>query len=233
VASNGAISVKSHINGTAKTLLDNGLTLNPPGGSVSGTKCMGAGCHSITLPTFGSWESYCPTHNGDATINADTTYAAGGCWRDITISNNKTLTLSDTEQPYYIRKITQSGNFAKFAFGAIPSDKKVTLYIGEFTGDHLNGNQFLNPNNAPHQAVVNYLGSNKLYLNGTAAFNAFIVAPSAQVEVNGNFIFYGSIKATALDIRGAARPYADEAAVSTPVLSDARFSLKKASQRYR
>ena len=108
VASNQQVNISSKVYGSAKSLADPGVNLNAPGGSVSGDICEGAGCHGYTLPVFGNFESYCPVHNGDVTIAANTTWATGGCWRNVAINNNRTLTLTDYQNPYYFKG--SSGN---------------------------------------------------------------------------------------------------------------------------
>ena len=233
VGSDGAINISSDVYGTAKTTLADGVSLNPPGGNVSGTVCEGAGCHAYALPTYSPWDVYCPGVTTDASIETDTTFAVGGCWRDIHIDNQKTLTLSDTENPYYIRTLDFRANFAKFSVGSVPSDKKVTIYVESISNNAINGNQFYNANNAPHQLEIRYLGDAALQLNGTADINAVIIAPNVGVTVNGNFNFYGGIMADRVTVLGHARINYDEALGGLPVLTDMNFALRKASQRYR
>ncbi len=234
VGSNGPINISSDINGTAKTLLSEGINLLPPGGNVSGSTCEGPGCHSYTLPVFGDWDSYCAAaNNGDLRVSADTTLDEGGCWRDVGIDNKKTLYLTDTENPYYFRMLDFRANFAKFSPGAVPQGKEVTIYVETISNNAINGNQFYNAASAPHQLKINYIGTAPLKLNGTAALNAFLVAPKVQVTVNGNFNYYGGIKAMSLLFSGNCRPNYDESGTAVPALQDMTFSLKKASQRYR
>lgn len=236
VGSNGMINVSSKINGTAKSLIDPGISLNSPGGDVSGTLCEGGGCHGYSLPPLGAWLSYCATHNGDLSIGADTTLATGGCWQDVSIANKNTLFLADTTAPYYFRSLDFGPNAAEVQFGpggVIPPGDTVTVYVEAINNDHINGNTFYNASNAPHQVEIFYLGATELKLNGTADINAMITASNAPVVVNGNFNMYGGIWSTSLDVKGNARLYADESVGGVPVLSDMNFALKKTSQRYR
>lgn len=233
LASNGAINISSHINGTAKTLVDDGVSLNPPGGDVSGTVCTGGSCHGYTLPTMSDWATYCPTHNGDLAVAANLELPAGGCWRDVEIANGKVLTLSDYNNPYYIRTLDFRTNFAKFNIGNVPEGEKVTIYVEKISNDAINGNQFYNVVNAPHQLIINYIGIDPIRLNGTSDINTVLVAPNSNVEVNGNFNYYGGIYTNQLKVLGHARFNYDEALGAMPVLSDMNFALKKASQRYR
>lgn len=234
IASNGMINISSKVHGTAKALPNPGVSLNPPGGEVSNGVCEGAGCHSFTLPSFNSWAEYCPTHSGDLTISSNTTLPAGGCWRDITISNNRTLTLTDTTEPYYIRSINYNGNNAALAFGSIPEGQRVTLYTEALnSNNHINGNKLFNMDNAPHQVLINYLGTETLRFNGTAQMNAVVVAPYASIIVNGNFNFYGGIWAKDLTVSGNATISYDEALGGASVVNDLNFAVRKTSQRYR
>ncbi|MCB0352770.1 MAG: hypothetical protein KDD64_04570 [Bdellovibrionales bacterium] len=234
VGSDTSIFLKSKINGNAKSLTDDSITLSNPGGDVSGDMCDGAGCHGYALPVVNTWNGYCgASNNGDASISANTTWSTGGCWRDVSISNNKTLNLTDYENPYYFRTLDFGPNNAKVAFGTIPVDKKVTIYVEDFGNDHINGNETYNPNNAPHQVEIYYIGAEDIKLNGNADLNAMVYSPLANVDVQGNFNFYGGIFAKTLDVSGSARINYDEALGAVPVLSDLNFTLKKASQRYR
>ncbi|MCB0331088.1 MAG: hypothetical protein KDD70_15575 [Bdellovibrionales bacterium] len=238
IAADGPINLKSKINGNANSLVNPGvvyLPLGNPSGDVSGDVCEGPGCHSYSLPVISnSWSSFCGTTN-DIAVSADMTLGSGGCYRDIEINNNRTLYLSDTTTPYYIRTVDFRANNAHLSFGTngvVPQGEKVTVYVQEIAGDHMNGNQFYNAGNAPHQVEFTYIGTSPFTFNGTADFNAFFTAPNAPVTVNGNFNYYGGIWATSLDIGGSARVWADEAG-TVSVLSDMNFSIKKASQRYR
>ncbi|MCO6430871.1 MAG: hypothetical protein J5J00_08415 [Deltaproteobacteria bacterium] len=246
VASDQTLELKSIINGDAGTLLDDGIVYRPPSGSVTGDACDGAGCHSLSLPTFGSWDSVCGGANqGDVTVSSNQTWTvsngnmATSCWRDVTVNNNRTLTLNPTNDSndgstanyaFYFRTLDLKGNLA---FPTMAPNQKVTIYVEQWDNNHFNGNQVLNLNNAPYQVVINYTGSNELTLNGTAIMQNYIRAPYATVTVNGNFNYYGSIHALNLQVIGNAVFAYDETEAGTPVLSDIRFGLRKASQRYR
>ncbi|MCB0324729.1 MAG: hypothetical protein KDD69_14200 [Bdellovibrionales bacterium] len=236
VASDQTIDISSDIYGTAKTKLDDGISLNPPGGDVSGTMCDGPACHSYSLPSVNTWAGYCPTHSGDASLNSNTTWGSGGCWRDVTIGNNRRLTLTDYNNPYYFRTLTYGGNNAELAFGNIPPGEKIRIYLQAISANgasHINGKKYINTNNAPHQVEFYYLGTDTLQLNGTVEMSSVIYAPNAPVIVNGNFNFYGGIHALDLTISGNARVNYDETDATLSSLNDIKFALKKASQRYR
>lgn len=239
VNSDGTLSSRAKINGTANSLLNNGVIFHSPTGDATAGVCEGTGCHSLTLPTVNTWSGYCAVHAGNLTINADTTLSAGGCWQDVTIANNRTLRLSDTAAPYYFRNINYGGNNARIEFGpvgGVPVNSKVTVYAEQFDANgnnHINGNKMFNMSNAPHQLELYYLGTADLTLNGNVSMNSVIYAPNAQVNVLGNFIYNGSIQAKRLDISGNARLYYDEQLGGTPVVTDMNFALRKTSQRYR
>ena len=234
VASDGMINTKGDINGTADSLADPGITLEN-GGSISGDTCEGGGCHAYVLPDHGKWADNCAGgSNGNVTITADTTWSTGGCWDTVSINNNQTLTLSDTSNPYYIRNLDYSGNNSELAVADIALDEEVEIYVEIVNNDHFNGNRLFNMNNAPHQVRLYYTGDNELKLNGTAQMNLVVESSYAAVDVQGNFNFYGAIRAPQLEINGNARVNYDENLNdTTPVLVDMNFSLKKSSQRYR
>ena len=232
IVSSGPITVGGTINGTASTNLDDGVVLS--GGRVSGEACAHAGCHSMVMPTFSSWETYCPGNETDLSVSANQELATGGCYRDISIANKKTLYLSDTENPYYIRTLNFTANFAKFDIKNVPAGKQVVVYVEKIANDHINGNQFYNSSYAPHMLKINYIGTTALTLNGTADINCQLVAPNIGVTLNGNFNFYGGIIAQSISMIGTATMHYDEAiGPSSPVVTGLNFSLRKASQRYR
>lgn len=233
VGSDSAISLQGKINGNARSLLDPGVSLLSPGGDVSGTICEGAGCHSYTLPTLSTWATYCPSDNGDLAVGSDTTLPSGGCWRDVTISNKKTLFLTDTTTPYYFRTLGFGPNSAKFDIGTVPVGEKVRVYVEVLSNGHINGNEFYNPSNAPHQLEIYYLGSETIRLNGTADINSVLYASNADIDVLGNFNYYGGIFAKSLDVSGSALFFYDEALGTQPSLHDMNFQLRKANLRYR
>jgi hypothetical protein len=234
VSSNGDIDIKSKIYGTAETNKSNGLDLLPPGGNVSGEMCESPGCHTNALPPLSDFDTYCPSHGGDVSVNSNTTLPAG-CYRDITVGANRTLTLNDSSGAYYFRNISLTGNNANVAIAPATATAQITMYANMLNSNNqINGNRVFNGNNSPHQAQINYYGTEPLTLNGTADMQAFINAPNAHVQVNGNFNYYGAISAKSLDIGGSARiNYQEIDLAATAVVSDVNFSLRKASQRYR
>ncbi len=119
------------------------------------------------------------------------------CWARVRVSNNRVVTLTSTEYPYFIDELDIS-NTGRLNFAPSPATGTITLYVRKLTGDTVNGNQVFNVNNKPYQLRLNYLGNDTLRLDGTAAMSAFVIAPSAAIEVLGNFVFKGGIKATSV-----------------------------------
>lgn len=233
VSSDGVVSVKSKVFGTASSKQDPGVVLNN-GGNVSGGICQGSGCTTSTLPAVNSWATYCPGNTTDINASSDVTLATGGCYRNISISNKKIVTFSNYDNPYYVRMINFSGAQGNIAFGTIPTDKKVKIFVEVPSSNYnLNGNRLINTVNAPHQVEIVYIGSTPLTLNGTSQISANIIAPLATVNVLGNFNMYGGIQANALDVSGNARLFYDEGLGGSPVVSDLHYALKKTGQRYR
>lgn len=233
VGSDGTVSLKSKVNGTASSLQDDGIELLPPGGQAT-EYCEGSGCHSVSLPDPGTWAANCPPTAPSATIASNTTYASGACYQNITINNNRKLRLTDTSNPYWFKSIDFKGNFSNLEFPTIPPDEKIQIYVETIVGGHLNGNRKTNVGvNAPHQVEIIYIGTAPLTLNGTADLGAIIIAPYAKVNMLGTFTMDGGVLAQELSISGNAKMNFTENFGATPAVSDMSFTLRKASQRYR
>jgi hypothetical protein len=103
ITSQDDISLRSAIHGNVYTNKANGVALN--GGSVSGTKCQGAGCVTYTLPVNPNWTTRCgAVAPVDVTAAGTTNLAAGGtlatqCFRDITVGSNRTINFTTPNQP--------------------------------------------------------------------------------------------------------------------------------------
>jgi hypothetical protein len=123
----------------------------------------------------------------------------------------------------------------RLAFPTLPPGQKITIYIEQWNSNNrLNGNQLVNTNNPPSALEIYYYGTNDFLFNGTADLNAVFIAPNANVDINGNFNYNGALYSKTLDVTGNARFNFDETlSPGTPEVTDIRFSLKKASQRYR
>lgn len=248
VGSNGTIKIHSSeiVYGTART---NGSFNegSPYGGKVcsdfvsncpnKGTKCAGPSCKVPGLPTYSTWNVYCPTNQGDVTVNSNATMTVAGnaanqkCWGTVTIGNKKVLTLKTTAYSYFIDTF-DIPNTGKVNFSPDPSTGTINLYVRRFVGDKFNGNQVFNVNNKPYQLRIHYLGNAPLVLNGTAAMSAFVIAPYAPVTVTGSFDFKGGIKATALTMTGSGDVHFDESGDITTI-SDTSYQLRQVEQRYR
>lgn len=203
----------------------------------TGSTCQGASCQVPGLPSFSAWSTYCPTNQGAVTPTSGSTLVASGnspnqrCWSSVTISNNRVVTLTSTQYPYFIDTLNIA-NTGRLNFAPSNSTGTITLYVRNIVGDRFNGNQVYNINNKPYQLRLNYLGTNSLTLNGTAAMSSFIVAPYAAVSVQGNFTFNGGIKATGLTFTGSGSVHFDESGDIT-TLKDVTYTLRNTTQRYR
>ncbi len=234
------IALKSAIHGSVMTNKTQGINL--VGGSISGQRCEGAGCVSYTLPNYPNWAARCgsvPVRDvaGTAATLAITSgpTLAEQCYRNITIGANKSVKFTTPNQPYYIQNITpQNNSNSQVFFTTVGPSNKYTLYVDNFMGGQVNGNQLVATNLAPNQLEINLTLDGTLTLNGTAAMNGvFIGRENFTIKHNGNFPFYGAYRSGAVSVIGNAVLGYDEALGGLPVLSDINFTLFKASQRYR
>ncbi len=248
VGSNSTLEIHQNeqVYGTART---NGSinTTSPYGGPICsdfisgcpnhGSSCQGASCNVSGLPTYSSWTTYCPTDQGNLTISSNSTLTIPGnapsqkCWNTVTVNNNRTLTLRSTDYSYYFKTLSLSNN-SVVNFSPNPATGTINIYVETITGDTFNGNQVFNINNKPYQLRIHYLGANALTLNGNAAMSAFLVAPYATVNVQGNFTYNGGIKALSLSATGSGDLHYDESGDITTI-SDVSYKLKDMQQRYR
>jgi len=246
--SNGVIRIHGQevVYGKART---NGLINGAPpyGGLVCadflsgcpnpGQTCQGASCNVPGLPTYSPWLTYCPSNQGDRNVNASTTISVPGndpmqkCWNSMNIGNNKVLTLNTTTYPYFIDTFNIPNN-SRVNFAPSPGTGTINLYVRTFAGNKFNGNQVFNLNNKPYQLRIHYLGTNALTMDGTAAMNAFLIAPYAAVTVSGNFTYSGGIKATSLTMTGSGDVHYDESGDITTI-SDTTYRLTNMEERYR
>lgn len=241
MASDSSISTNANINGNA--LSKAAVSVNSPGGGVSGTICQNdSGCHSLSQANLDSWDTTCGASNqGDLTISANTTLSVASnaanhkCWRDVTVNANRTLTLDTTAFPYHFRTLTlQNNSNSKIAFANITSGEYLTLNVQDIQGGSINSSIWVNSNNAPNQVILNITGSSSLTINGNSPlFRANIIAPQAALALAGNLNFYGGIRAASISVSGNARLYADEALTGASSISGLNFAQTKASQRYR
>ncbi len=246
VGSNGAVSIlnNTHVYGSVHT---NGSisVLSPFGGKVCanstcsevGTTCQGPSCQVPGLPSFSDWSIYCPSNQGAVRPVSGSLLTVSGnnpiqkCWSKVTIANNRVVTLTSTEYPYFIDELDISTT-GRVNFAPSPATGTITLYVRKITGDTFNGNQVFNMNNKPYQLRLNYLGTERLRLNGTADMSTFLIAPLAPVEVLGNFVFRGGIKATALTLTGNGSIHYDESGDIT-TLKGISYQIRNVTQFYR
>jgi hypothetical protein len=199
--------------------------------------CQGPACEVAGLPTFSSWNTYCPTNRGAITPSSGSVLTVAGnspgdkCWSRVTVSANRIVTLTSTTFPYFIDELNIANN-GRVNFAPSPSTGTITLYVRKITGDTFNGNQVFNINNKPYQLRLNYLGTDNLRLDGTAAMHTFVIAPYAAIQVQGNFTFRGGIKATALTFTGNGSVHYDESGDIT-TLKGMNYQIRNLNQVYR
>lgn len=248
VGSNGEVRVLNNeiIYGSART---NGSfnTASPWGGKIcadfvancpnAGQTCSGGSCAVPALPTYSPWATYCPSNQGDLTIAVNSTLTVPGnapnqkCWNAITINNNRTLTLTSTQYPYFIDTFNIANN-SQINFQPSPATGTINIYVRNITGDSFNGNQMFNTNNKPYQLRIHYLGTDPLTLNGTAMIKGFIVAPYAGVTISGNFDYQGGVKATSLTMTGSGAIHYDESGDVTTI-SDTSYEVRQVEEHYK
>jgi hypothetical protein len=246
VGSNGSVSILNNTNVYGSVHTNGAISSLPPFGgrvcanstcSEPGATCQGSSCQVPGLPNFNAWSTYCPSHQGAVTPTSGSLLTVSGnnplqkCWSKVTIANNRVVTLTSTEYPYFIDELDIS-NTGRLNFAPSPATGTITLYVRKITGDTFNGNQVFNVNNKPYQLRLNYLGTERLRLNGTAAMSAFIIAPSAPLEVLGNFVFKGGIKATSLSFNGNGSLHYDESGDIT-TLKGVSYQIRNVTQFYR
>lgn len=91
-----------------------------------------------------------------------------------------------------------------------------------------------NTNNAPQNFEINVTSGSSFKLNGNVEMRAHFIAPLADVEHLGNFIFHGAIEASQIQVTGNGTFNYDEGLSGAgPAVDDMTITLRKASQRYR
>lgn len=242
VASNSTISLEGRISGDALSNVSNGVSVNRPKGEVSGTICGSSGCHSHSISALSTWSDTCSTASqGNKTITGIVQLGSGSqlsqqCWDTITIEPNATLVLTDTDNVYRFRQLLfQNNSNSKLQFPLIEPGKHVELFVDNLANGTINGNQFVNTNNAPKTVKINITSDQEFKMNGTADINAHIFAPLSKVEHLGTFNYHGAIEASGFAVTGNGTFNYDEGINEplAPTVSDMKLSLKKASQRYR
>jgi hypothetical protein len=246
IGSNGPVSILNSTAVYGSVHTNNAISALPPFGgrvcanaacSEAGTTCQGDTCQVPGLPNFSAWNTYCPSNQGATIPVSGSLLTVSGndpmqkCWSKVRIANNRVVTLTSTEYPYFIDELDIS-NTGRLNFAPSPATGTITLYVRKITGDSFNGNQVFNVNNKPYQLRLNYLGVDRLRLNGTADMSTFIIAPSAAIEVLGNFVFRGGIKATALTFNGNGSLHYDESGDIT-TLKGISYQFRNVTQFYR
>jgi Tfp pilus assembly protein PilX len=244
----GSASTPSTVGATAtQVCADFGSPCRP------GPKCSGSNtCRVPGLPTFDPWDTLCPPaqEQPGATLAGGNTLVVAGplpsqrCWNKINVvpapppgggggggGSPSPAFLTTTARAYYIEEFDIRNN-STLQFSPDVAGGTITLYVKKFTGDKFNASQMINTNNRPTQLRINYLGTDKLTINGDAAMNAFITAPYATVDVQGNADYSGGIRAKSLQFTGNADIHYDESGDS-PTLTDVKYRTRQMNQYYR
>jgi len=245
VGSQGTITVANNarIYGSART---NGGIVNPagvcadyPSCAAGGSKCTGPACGVPGLPTYQSWDSYCPPAAGPypdlvAGANQNLVLNSAGCYNSMTINNRGSYTLTNTTAPYFIKTFTVVGGNPLTQLKIAPSvaDGTVQMYTLTVTGGNINGNQAVNNSARPSQFRLIYLGSIDLTLNGNARISMGLTAPYAGITVQGNNEFRGGIVAKNLRFTGSATVMYDEG-LGGSTLTDVTFKMRQVEEYYR
>ena len=248
--SKAAIHKNEEIFGTLKT--NGSVTANPPYGGETcadfapgcpnkGETCAGEDCGVPLLDQYYDWSVYCPRDAGDLVIDSATptvlTLAGSApeqrCFRSVTVKSNSTLVLRTTTTPYFFQTLTLVNNSnSTIDIQPNPAGKKVELFVVNITGNKFNGNQVVN-SGRPTSFTLNYLGTNMLTLDGSAAMNVALVAANTGVTVSGNFEYKGSLLAKQLYLQGSGGIHYDEDLGGTGPVIDVQYRLKEVAQRYR
>ena len=250
IQSNSTITLSgmgTKVYGSAQTLVPGAISDETKVTDNNSAGCDDASCHTTTLVTTGNYSNTIVAFASNAacsspltlTVSSDQTLTSSpgaDCWDSITIDNNRTLTLTTTDHPYYINNLNYLGTKAELAIdpGAPADDKFVEVHFETVTSGHLNGKRIINPDDAPHQFKLFFTGNSGIELNGTADMRAHFYAPFSTVTVNGNFELYGKINALAISSTGTADLFSDEVNTATTLAtSDVNFTVRKMSRRLR
>jgi hypothetical protein len=158
-----------------------------------------------------------------------------GPFGDVTVSNNKTLTLGALGMTTHItmNTFTMSGNADLVILGTVilnvADQGGVTTPI-TFTGNVSSGNvgsAKFNPSNFQ----IQYAGTGEIKVAGNSALTAMIYAPNAAAKFTGGADFYGSVVAQTVSDTGGASIHYDRSlssqffSVGNPMMS--AFNWKK------
>ena len=241
IGSNGDVCVSNNTNiyGSVKTIGTRN-TGGSCGGSVCGDlscstpgdSCSGSSCEvDDDWPTYPDYDTSCPPawDQGAVTVSSATTLSSGGCVASVSVSNNQTLTLTDTHNAYYFRTLDLGGSI-----DVVPDDPNgtVKIYVLNLSDTTINGNQTLNSSARPSQFQMIYLGNSSIKLNGNADFKMLFIAPNSSVTVQGNADFYGGVVSADLTLTGSGALHYDES-IGSSAPKDMSFKLTQVNQRYR
>ncbi|RMD86023.1 MAG: hypothetical protein D6808_04180 [Candidatus Dadabacteria bacterium] len=169
-----------------------------------GEVCEGGQCNVSKLKGNNGWESYCPTDQGDLTVNGSMILKLSGgspdknCWSKVTIRNKSTLTLVSTRYDYFFKKLEFKGKKSLLKISPSTKNGVVSLHVKEIEPKTIKGKAIEN-SFRPVQFEFLFHGDDKVNLSGTELYMA-LIAPSAEIKVMNNVEFWGVIKAKKLSV---------------------------------
>lgn len=188
-----------------------------------GIKCAGnegGTCRVPQLPTYKPWNEYCPVHkpaiNGVNNVEKIVTIASNApgdrCFSALNItSKDQKVTLKTTAYSYFVETLDlRNNNSGLLNFAPDTPDGTINLYVKKFADTTINASSVINLNNRPSQLRIHYLGTDDIKINGNSAMHAFLIAPYANITLQGSNDFSGGIKAKELVITGSADVHYDE-----------------------
>jgi hypothetical protein len=136
------------------------------------------------------------------------TITESGSYQEIKLGNNEIIEI-DGDITLYITGDVELDNNAEII---ITEGSSLTLYIGNsFTMS--NGGKINNQTEKPPNCIVYSTATSEVdYLfDNTGTYHGAIYAPNANIEINNNAVFYGSILGKELKVDNSAEVYADHA----------------------
>ncbi len=136
------------------------------------------------------------------------TITESGKYKDIILSNGKTLTIDGDITLNITGKVELDNNSSI----KITEDSSLTLYIKD-AFKMSNGGKINNLTEKPPKCIIFSTATSEVdYLfDNTGTYYGALYAPNAKIEIKNNAIFYGSILGKELKIDNSAEVYADHA----------------------
>lgn len=245
VAAGGIITTSAKIKGTIASSTDDTVPgINYERDGESRFQCMGIGCHTETLlPIILGWSVTPPPGcltATDSTISSDTSIGPG-CKRDVTIAAGATLILDGKGEYQFRTLIFEDPVTSKIEFRLDPGEKldisdpdfKIKAIVGSFNGNTFNTSQFLNTGNLPAKIQLEISGTSAITISGeeNTEIRLDLKAPDTDLTLEGNFGFFGSIRARSLQVYDSVKIHVDEDIAPPTGDPDLVFWIDRAIQR--